>query len=600
MYSSYSFSSSCLRAFVACVALGIVVGAQQPPTPAFTTQVTLVPLDVRVLDRHGKPVTDLEQKDFTIVENDVPQAIGHFSRQTFVPETPESGASPALQRATAVALTAQTQRIFLVVLGRGRHQQPSAALDALAHFIRAQLLPQDQVAVLAFNRATDFTTDHATIAQVVDRFTRQNDAIEAELKAHFSGLQAALGSRQIPESTQNKIDDVFRGPNMTNVRTVPARTDDPARAAGDMRRAADTLQNAEVVRDGPASLAGGSSSVAGGMPEDRNAEFLGTTFEQFIARTSQSMGDIDSIFSGIDYLRRFAGEKHLVFVTETGVFLPSLEHDRSIAAHASDARVVIDNIYTGGVVGPASPLDLGPDRGFRTRPPPPVATPAQTVNQTSDVSALRTLSELTGGQTVAFQSGTAFFDRIDRTTRFGYSLGYYPTNATWDGGYRRVSVKVNRPGVTVLFRHGYYANPQIRPRDRRQYAAYSRIASAAGSARDVQDLKVTAKASVSPGRREAALNVVIDPSRVKFSVAGDRHVAAIELAFFCGDAQRNPLGDEWQTMDLTLTEETYQRMMRDGIALTARIPLKGDVRYVKVVVYDRGADLVGSVVTKLP
>jgi len=55
----------------------------------------------------------------------------------------------------------------------------------------------------------------------------------------------------------------------------------------------------------------------------------------------------------------------------------------------------------------------------------------------------------------------------------------------------------------------------------------------------------------------------------------------------------------WQNIDLKLTEESYQRMMREGISYTARIPVKGDARYVKVVVYDYGADIVGSVVAKL-
>jgi hypothetical protein len=290
-----------------------------------------------------------------------------------------------------------------------------------------------------------------------------------------------------------------------------------------------------------------------------------------------------------------------VFVTENGIFLPRLENDQSIAAQANDARVVIDNIHTGGVVGPPSPIDLGPNRAFGTTSPP-VATSAQVFAQTFAVGTLRTLSDLTGGQTTAFQNGTTFFDRIDRTTRSGYLLGYYPSNSTWDGRYRRVSVKVNRPGVTVLFRHGYYVEQQIVSRDRRQFLTYSRIASAGGSAQEVPDLKVTAEASVIKGEgaaREVSVDVMLDPSRVSFKIADDRHVAAIDIAFFCGDARQNLVGELWQKIDLKLTGESYQRMMREGISYTARIPVKGDARYVKVVVYDYGADLVGTAVAKL-
>ena len=58
--------------------------AQTPPTPGpqvFRAGTTLIPLDVRILDKKGRPVTDLVQSDFTVYENNVPQQIRHFSSQ---------------------------------------------------------------------------------------------------------------------------------------------------------------------------------------------------------------------------------------------------------------------------------------------------------------------------------------------------------------------------------------------------------------------------------------------------------------------------------------------------------------------------------------
>ena len=49
-------------------------------------------------------------------------------------------------------------------------QGPSKGLDALIAFIEGRLLPQDQVAVIAYNRATDFTTDRQPILEVLTRF----------------------------------------------------------------------------------------------------------------------------------------------------------------------------------------------------------------------------------------------------------------------------------------------------------------------------------------------------------------------------------------------------------------------------------------------
>ncbi len=43
-----------------------------------------------------------------------------------------------------------------------------------------------------------------------------------------------------------------------------------------------------------------------------------------------------------------------------------------------------------------------------------------------------------------------------------YVLTYVSSNATYDRKYRRIGVKVARPGVTVTARHGYYAIPPTR------------------------------------------------------------------------------------------------------------------------------------------
>jgi VWFA-related protein len=53
------------------------------------------------------------------------------------------------------------------------------------------------------------------------------------------------------------------------------------------------------------------------------------------------------------------------------------------------------------------------------------------------------------------------FLMIAEELRHQYALSYYPTNAKKDGAYRRVKVRVEKPGMIVRAREGYRAAAQM-------------------------------------------------------------------------------------------------------------------------------------------
>ncbi len=601
------FSAARLTVFSA-VLFAIVVasahGQQQPQVPGtFRTRITIVPVDVRVVDRSGKPVTDLKQEDFTILEDGVPQVIRHFSVQSLVAEAPgPAGALPALRTAPSADLKAQNRRVFLILLGRGRMKGPSKELPALLDFVRQRLLPQDQVAVLAFNRATGFTTNHTALVTVVEHFRDRHEKIEQMLAEYFSGLRAIYGSREIPKSIQTEIDALFEGAGTLRARDVrPGQPTDRTQIVDDQRRIADALQRAEI-------LAGRTGDMAG-LPDPAATEIasrMDVSFDDYIADQVELMQDVRNLYAGIDYLRYLDGEKHLVFVTPRGISLPRLENDRSIGMAASDARVAVDIIYTGGVVGPPPARFAGPGNPMSGRGSSivmsPVPSTAAVFNQTFNIQALRYISELTGGQTTAFQYADQGFNRLDVSTRFQYLLGYYPSNPASDGKVRRISVKVNRPGVTALYRRGYYASDQLIPLDRRQFITYFRMTEAGRYQGEVRDIEIALKPPTVAGEgasRELVQDISIKSPRIAFSVSEGRRTATLDLGIYCGDAKEQIVCDTLKTMDLNFSEESYQRFLQSGVTYTARVRLTGEPVYVKVIVYDYGADVLGSAVVKI-
>src|SRR5579863_7927490 len=71
---------------------------------------------------------------------------------------------------------------------------------------------------------------------------------------------------------------------------------------------------------------------------------------------------------------------------------------------------------------------------------------------------MATLSSDTGGK--AFFDSNDFapaFAQVQRDTSAYYAIGFRSSNPARDGRYRKLAVKVNRPGVKLEYRPGYYA-----------------------------------------------------------------------------------------------------------------------------------------------
>jgi VWFA-related protein len=572
--------------FAACTSLA--VGAeipqqsdpQRPRPPVIRTGITIVPIDVRVVDRSGNPVTNLTQEDFTILEEGHPQTIRHFLAHAFTPDPAAARTGLTFRQPDAPSLEVHNRRVFLVMLGRGRHESAFKYVDALARFVDDSLLPQDQVALLAWNRATDFTSDHTLIRATVERLRERHETIESMLVEWFSGLRAIYGSRDIPARIQREIDAVFEEASALRPRELtPGQISDPNRVFEEVRRTGQDILTGRTDR---------SQLAASGMAEPFDYDF-----DRFVAAQSATSQDLGNLFTGIEYLRHMEGEKHFVVITERGISLVDQKDNAGLAAAAADGRVALNFIQTGGTVG-APPANSR--RSFA------VPTPAMVFAQTFAIQDLRLMSRMTGGQTAAFRTGADAFSSLDRATRFQYLLGYEPANATRDGRFRDVVVKVNRTDLRVMSRQGYYASEQIVPLDRRQFLTHSRINAAARYDRIVDHIKVTlGRPSVGggTGAQRVVVDVTFDVSRIAFTRDGERHVAAVDLAVFCADRKQGPVGETWKRVDLDLTDESYERALKDGMTVAIEVNVSAPPRYAKAVVYDFGSDLLGSAFVKV-
>ena len=542
-----------------CVA---AAAAQQPApqqaTPAFRSGTTLISVEVRVVDRNRRPVEGLQASDFTIIEDGKTQDVRHFVPITLTPQAEGVTDEPLIQRSgTRPFDTPSTRRVFLILLGRGDLQIPAKGLDGMIHLVR-NLLPQDLVAVMAWNRATPFTSNHAQIAAVLERYKAGYRPIERLLLDHFSGLRAIYGTRDMPDFVQREIDKLFQGTVGAPVATLVPEQANPLRQVEQgVRRETDLLLTKAPALD---LFAAGEAAN------------LGMSLDDYVSNRVASLQDLHRIYAGLGYLRYIDGEKHLVYISPRGLGLPSADDDRSLARVAQDARVVLDVFHTDGMSA-----DIWA------------------------VASSQNIAELTGGQYTGVNFGVKFADWVNAASRTAYQLGYYSTRPDLDGKYRKIQVKVNRRDVTPLYRRGYYARDTAVVIDRAEVIAQSRMSSALRYAGNVPDVRLTASAvagKAKDGTREMVVQVNVAPAAVKFNRLIAEHAASLDLAVLCADERRLLVGHKWQRVDLRLSETQYEQYLKSGLGFTVHVPIRRSARHVKVAVYDRAADLVGTLETK--
>jgi VWFA-related protein len=545
---------------------------QQPAVPTFRSPVVAVPVDVRVIDnKTGKPVTDLKQKDFTVLEDGVRQDLRLFTLQRFddaderaAPDSRPTGgaAAPASRASSPLLFTPQPNRVFLFVLGSGRLQEPSKGLDATVEFIRTRLGPKDLVAAFAWNRATSFTTDHERVARVVERLREENDAIDQEIRVAWNGLKGIYGSRDLPKSVISRLDRIFTEPGLPSMGTATPG-DPPESADRAQGRLQESLDNALAGVMAAAKVGGELAGSSAPLPLiDWSA------MDRFVENTVQTMKDTSNLYGTIALMQRLEGEKHLVFVTEFGLRLKHADDWRDLGRVAADSRVAIDVLQTGGFIG----NDM--------------------------IARLKELSETTGGMASIAEYSRLGLERLDAATRTSYLLGYYPANAKLDGAFRSIIVKVNRPGVALIYRRGYNARTPAPVFDRVEYTTRSRIETAAALPEDVKDIGVTATASLTTENDQtfADVSAQIDAAALHFEVRDGIIEGRITIAVVPLDANRALIDGKYkrQVANLRYDQEALAVARKIGIPFDARLQVPSNTCYIRVVVYDAAADRVGS------
>ena len=416
--------------------------------PRFRTEANYVRVDVYPT-KDGKPVEDLRIEDFELLENGVKQQVQAFEHVVISPAGPQSMRAEANSVRGAEQMAANPRnRVFVIFLDIPNVDIASAHRinQPLVKLIDRILGPDDLIAVMTpemvasqvtFGRKTEVIA-----AMLADKWywgVRDSivpmDQREKDYEQCFPPTEAELAAGK------HRADVVVKMIARRRERMVLDSLRDLARYLGTVReerKAILTVSQGWVLFRPDSSMTqlrvmdrkGNTEPVPGNEPigvDPHGKLRVGGETARDQSPASQTICDKDRMY------------------------LSSLDNDdyfREILDVANRNNASFYPIDPRGLAAFDTPI--GPDA------PPPLTVDRAMLN--TRIETLRTLAENTDGLAVV---NTNDLDkglrRVADDLSGYYLLGYYSSNPKPDGTYRKITVRVRRPGVDVRARRGYRA-----------------------------------------------------------------------------------------------------------------------------------------------
>jgi hypothetical protein len=209
--------------------------------------------------------------------------------------------------------------------------------------------------------------------------------------------------------------------------------------------------------------------------------------------------------------------------------------------------------------------------------------------------SLQTLAGETGGFAAVNRNDFAdSFARIVRENSSYYVLGYYPTNDRRDGRFRKIEVRVRRPGLQVRSRQGYVAprgRAPAQPRATAANAALGAANEAMSSPIPTAGLPISVVAAPFKGTAPNAtvpLAVEVGIENFKLTEGNGTINGRAEVTFATTDREGKPRGGGRHAVDLTLKPDTLAQTKQRGLRLVSQVDLPPGRYQLRVAVGEEG------------
>jgi VWFA-related protein len=554
--------------------LAITSGAAQDPTtnprksapdeqPLLRVNVDLVQMDVVVTDSKGKHIEDLKPEEFEIQESGKPQRITNFSfisdaRTGMVVTGRETAKGPTVPARVAPGQAGRT--IAVVVDDLGIMERSFMALHAaLEKFIDQQMGPDDLVALI--------TTSGRLGA--LQRLTSDKRLLRA----------AVAKFRSLPNHRPGVEDDDFTCVWFNHKASVGL--------------------SAPGVQDEDVFLGGGACP---GCPRELDPS---VELENDHRSAYYGLLSISAMRRVVDGLRELPGRRSILLFTEG---LPLVraqgagETNSQVTAayeaflnHANRSGIVVNTIDPRGLIATF-------DTTERSHSAEDACADARFTELALTQIQLGEIARRTGGISISNDNDlAASMDKV-ATDQLGYYLiGYKPPEAAKAGrgsaGFRKIAVRVTRPGLKVRFHSSLYEEA---PEQASTADGGKRLIAAVASPFAIPNVRTRLASRYWDAGPQAGpvLDTVleIDARDLQFNIGSDgRRKAVFDILALIYGSDSKPLDTFEKSYTVSLTEDAYQRALREGLVQQLQLLVKQAGAYqIRGAVRDRESGHVGS------
>ena len=530
------------RSILACVLVIVmlctgVISQESSSEYTFRSKIELVLVNVTVRDRNGNPVRDLKREDFTVLEDNKPQQVVSFDQEN----------------TDAVLSTAATEAPLL------RPAQPQGTGETPALDNRPL---KDRRLIILFFDLSSMQPDEIDQATTAAQNYVDKQMVPADLVAVVS-LGNTLSVNQDFTSDRALLKKALQAFNL-------------GAGAG--------------FEEGSTGSTEGTSETGGSFTVDDT--------EYNIFNTDRRLQALRSI---ADKLVTINEKKSLIYFS-SGMDRTGIENQSQLRSATNAAVRANMAIYTMDIRGLQALVPGGEAQNASLRGTSPYSGKSVAGQFDSNASTQETLVTLagdTGGR--AFLDSNDFgkvFTGVQQDTSLYYLLGYHSTNSARDGRFRRITVRVNRPGVKIDFRRGYYAPADFQhsTRDDRERQLDEELASDLPTT----DLPVYLSAAyfrIADRKFYVPVSVAVPGSQIPFTHNNDQDRATLDVLGIVTDPEKRPVGQIRDTVKLALN--TSQLVQRKNVQYNTGFVLPPGTYHLKFVVRENQSGRLGSFETDL-